>query len=108
MVIEGVHLVPGLSPARIDGALVVQAVLHLESAEVHRTRFHFRDSATGGVRPMDKYVSQLDEIRSIQSAIVEAADQAGVPVIESTNPERATAEVMELVLSLAEQLQPVR
>ncbi len=36
-----------------------------------------------------------------------AADQAGVPVIESTNPERATAELMELVLSLAEQLQPV-
>ncbi len=68
MVIEGVHLVPGLSPARIEGALVVHAVLHIENEEVHRTRFHVRDSATGGVRPMDKYVSRLDEIRQHSGA----------------------------------------
>jgi 2-phosphoglycerate kinase len=107
MVIEGVHLVPGLSQTRIEGALLVHAVLEIENEQVHRTRFHVRDSATGGVRAMDKYVSRLDEIRSIQNAIVDAAEQARVPVIESTNPERATAELMELVLSLAEQLQPV-
>ena len=69
--------------------------------------FHVRDSATGGVRPMDKYLSRLDEIRGIQEAIVEAAERTGVPVIESTDPERATAEVMELVLSCAERLQAV-
>ena len=104
MVIEGVHLVPGLAPAQIDGALVIHAVMHIESEDVHRMRFHVRDSATGGVRAMDKYLSRFEEIRSIQDAIVSIAARTGVPVIESTDPHRATNEVMELVLSSAEQL----
>ena len=73
MVIEGVHLVPGLVPAEIDGALVVHAVLRIDDAEVHRTHFHVRDAATGGVRAMDKYLDQLDEIRALQDSIVERA-----------------------------------
>ena len=107
MVIEGVHLVPGLAPAQIDGALVVHAVMHIEREDVHRMRFHVRDAATEGVRALDKYLSRFGEIRSIQDAIVDVAGKTGVPVIESTNPERATAEVMDLVLSCAERLQAV-
>ena len=102
MVIEGVHLVPGLAPAEIDGAIVVHAVMHIESEDVHRMRFHVRDSATGGVRAMDKYLSRFDEIRRIQKAILEVAEKRGIPVIEGTDPDRATNEVLELVLSRAE------
>ena len=107
MVIEGVHLVPGLAPAQIDGALVIHAVMHIESEDVHRMRFHVRDSATEGVRPLDKYLSRFGEIRSIQDAIVDVAEKTGVPVIEATDSERATNDVMELVLSRAERLQAV-
>jgi 2-phosphoglycerate kinase len=107
IVLEGVHLVPGLVPLEIEGALVVHAVLRIESEDVHRSHFHVRDAATGGVRAMEKYLTRMDDIRTIQDHIVEAAERTGVPVIESTNPERATAEVMELVLSLAERLEPV-
>jgi 2-phosphoglycerate kinase len=102
IVLEGVHLVPGLVPREIDGALVVHVVLRIDDEDVHRTHFHVRDAVTGGVRAMDKYLSCLEEIRTIQDFIVDSAEQTGVPVIESTNPERATAEVMELVLSRAE------
>jgi 2-phosphoglycerate kinase len=105
--LEGVHLVPGLVPVEIEGALVVHAVLKISDERVHRTHFHVRDAATGGLRAMDKYLSRLDDIRTIQEYIVERAERTGVPVIESVNPERATAEVMELVLSLAERLEPV-
>jgi 2-phosphoglycerate kinase len=107
IVLEGVHLVPGLVPREIEGALVVHVVLRIDAENVHRTHFHVRDAATGGVRAMDKYLTRLDDIRTIQDAIVESAEQTGVPVIESTNPERATAEVMELVLSLAQRLEVV-
>jgi 2-phosphoglycerate kinase len=107
MVIEGVHLVPGLAPAQIDGALVIHAVMHIEDEDVHRTRFHVRDSLTGGVRAMDKYLSRFEEIRSIQNAIVDVAQRAGVPVIESTDPNVATDAVMKLVLSSAERRQAV-
>jgi 2-phosphoglycerate kinase len=107
MVLEGVHLVPGMLPPSIDGAVVVHAVLRIDTDEVHRTHFHVRDLATGGTRAMEKYLSRLDEIRRIQDYIVERAERTSVPVIESTNPDRAIAEVMELVLLAAERLEGV-
>jgi 2-phosphoglycerate kinase len=105
MVLEGVHLVPGLMPAQIDGALVVHVVLAVESEEVHRTRFHVRDELTGGVRAMDKYLEQLEEIREIQTYLTERAERHGVPVIESSSIEGATAAVLDLVLASAKRLE---
>jgi 2-phosphoglycerate kinase len=102
MVLEGVHLVPGMMPAEIEGTLVVHAVLAVESEDVHETRFHIRDELTGGVRAMDKYLDQLYEIRQIQNYLVERADKHGVPVIESSSIERATTDVLELVLASAD------
>jgi 2-phosphoglycerate kinase len=99
MVIEGVHLVPGMVTAEIEGALVVHVVLAVDDERVHRTRFHVRDEATGGVRAMHKYLDQLDEIRLLQDSILERAERFGVPVIESSNPERAVAALLELVLA---------
>jgi 2-phosphoglycerate kinase len=105
MVLEGVHLVPGMMPAEIEGTIVVHAVLEVESEEVHRTRFHIRDELTGGVRAMDKYLDQLYEIRQIQEYLVERADKHRVPVIESSNIERATTAVLELVLASADRVE---
>ncbi len=105
MVIEGVHLVPGMVPAEIEGALLVHAVLRVESIEEHRTRFYVRDAATGGVRAMEKYLDRLAEIRLLQDAIVKRAEQRGVPVIESSSAEHATSALLELVLSSAERLE---
>src|SRR5438046_3047604 len=65
MVLEGVHLVPGMLPPEIDGALVVQCVLGVEHEEVHAANFFVRDAASDGVRPVDKYLDGLDDIRLI-------------------------------------------
>jgi 2-phosphoglycerate kinase len=107
MVLEGVHLVPGMVPRRTEHAIVVHAVLSVDNPNVHQTHFHVRDTATSGVRAMDKYLEQLEEIRRLQAYIVGRAEKVGVPVIESSNPERATAELMELVLTSVEELEPV-
>ena len=53
---------------------------------------------------MAKYLDRLDEIRLLQASIVERAERGGVPVIESSNPERAVAELLELVLVSSERL----
>src|SRR5207237_8212794 len=98
IVLEGVHLVPGLVALEIERALVVPVVLRMDSEDVHRMHFHVRDATTGGVRAMDKYLSRLEDIRALQDYIVHAAERSGVPVIESTNPERATTEAMALVI----------
>jgi 2-phosphoglycerate kinase len=107
LVLEGVHLVPGMVPAQIEGALVVQCVLRIESEEVHATHFHVRDVATGGVRAMDKYLERLRDIRRIQDYIVSRAERMGTPVIDNVSADQTTAAVMELVLSSAERLQAV-
>jgi 2-phosphoglycerate kinase len=108
MVLEGVHLVPGLIPEEsIEGALVVQCVLAIEDEETHASHFTIRDATSGGVRPVDKYMDRFDEIRRIQRLIVSRARRNGVPVIENTSMERAISSVMELVLSGADRLQKV-
>jgi 2-phosphoglycerate kinase len=105
MVLEGVHLVPGMMPVEIEGAIVVHTVLAVESEDVHRTRFHLRDELTGGMRAMHKYLDQLDEIRQIQSYLVERAEKHRLPVIESSNIDRATTAVLELVLASADRVE---
>ena len=106
MAIEGVHLVPGMVPQAIEGALLVHAVLLVESVEVHRSHFVVRDRATGGTRALGKYLDGFTEIRRLQEVIVERARREGVPVIESSSIERATTELLDLVLARAESLAP--
>jgi 2-phosphoglycerate kinase len=107
MVLEGVHLVPGMVPTEIEGALVVQFVLAIEDVEAHAAHFWMRDSTTGGVRGFDRYLDALGDIRAIQDHIVSRAEKAGVPVIENGNIELAIAQAMELVLESAERFEKV-
>jgi 2-phosphoglycerate kinase len=104
MVLEGVHLVPGLLPAEVEGALIVHAVLEISDADVHRLHFHVRDAVTGGVRAMDRYLDRLDDIRRVQSYVSGRARREGVPVVENANVERAIDRVIELVMDAAERV----
>ena len=106
-VLEGVHLVPGMLPAEIENALTVQCVLAIESEEAHAGHFWIRDLASEGVRPLDRYLEHLSDIRYLQDYIVERAEKEGVPVIDMHDREGATSAVMELVLSAADRLQKV-
>lgn len=106
MVLEGVHLVPGMVP-RVEGALAVHCVLAIEDEQAHAGHFWVRDTASSGLRPMRRYHDALGDIRSIQEAVLERADRHGVPVIENASIELAIATVMELVLTSAERLEKV-
>jgi 2-phosphoglycerate kinase len=101
MVIEGVHLVPGSLPLPTEGALVVSCVLAIHDEREHTRHFWTRDLASNGVRPLQKYLDSLSDIRSIQEHVVERAGRAGVPVIENENVEQTIRGVMELVLAAA-------
>jgi 2-phosphoglycerate kinase len=104
MVLEGVHLVPGMLPRRIEGALVVQCVLAINDAEAHASHFWIRDTDSDGVRPYEKYLDAFDDIRLVQAYILGRARKHDVPVVENGNIEEAIVEVMELVLNAAEPL----
>jgi 2-phosphoglycerate kinase len=102
LVLEGVHLVPGMLPP-IEGALVVHCVLAIEDPDLHESHFWVRDSRSEGLRPVRKYLDSLADIRLIQDFIIERARVSGVPVVENANIELTLGTVMELVLNVAEQ-----
>ena len=106
LVLEGVHLVPGMLPP-VEGAMVVHCVLAIEERERHEAHFWVRDAHSEGLRPVQKYVDALGDIRLLQDFIVERARSAGVPVVENTSIELAIGTVMELVLSEAERFAKV-
>jgi 2-phosphoglycerate kinase len=101
MVLEGVHLVPGMLPKEIEGALVVECVLAIDDAEAHASHFWIRDTDSEGVRPYEKYLDCFDDIRLIQTYILGRARKHAVPVVENGNIEDAIGQVMELVLDAA-------
>ena len=108
MVLEGIHLVPGMLPEQIEGALIVHVVMAIEPEEVHRSHFMIRDAKSGGTRPHAKYLDRLGDIRHLQDFIVEEARKSGVRVIDNQGIEKAIGEVLELVFESAERLEPVR
>jgi len=102
MVLEGVHLVPGLLPSLDDRALVTACVLNIDDETAHAQHFFTREAGTQ--RPMAKYLDRFEEIRRLQSFLVARAERAGVAVIENESADGATAAVAELVLSAAERV----
>jgi len=107
LVLEGVHLVPGMvevpSP---DLAVAVYVVLSIEDEDEHIRHFRFRDEDSEQ-RPESRYLERFDDIRRLQEVIVARAHRAGVPVIENEDADRAARTVADLVLDAAEQSRAV-
>jgi 2-phosphoglycerate kinase len=101
LVLEGVHLVPGMLPP-IDRAMVAHCVLSIENPELHESHFWVRDASSEGMRPVQKYLDSLADIRRIQNFIVERSREVGVPIVENASIELTIGTVLELVLSGAE------
>lgn len=95
MVLEGVHLVPGMLNEDLRRRCVpVEAVLVVQDDESHRGRFSVR----GGDRPAERYLAGFERIRKLQDFLVERAGAAGTPVIENDNIDKSLPRVMDLVL----------
>jgi 2-phosphoglycerate kinase len=105
-VLEGVHLVPGMLATEYPGAFVVQCVVAIEDENLHRSHFWVRDYSTEGLRPLEKYLDSLPQIRQIQEYLVERARRYDVPVIVNDSLDRAIGDVLDLVLRRADQLVP--
>jgi 2-phosphoglycerate kinase len=101
LVLEGVHLVPGMLPP-VEGAMVVHCVLAIEDEQLHESHFWVRDASSDGLRPVQKYLDALGDIRVVQDFILDQARSAAVPVVENGSIELSIGTVMELVLSSAE------
>jgi 2-phosphoglycerate kinase len=102
MALEGVHVVPGLLPTALEGAIVSQCLIAIRDEDEHARHFYVRDADSEGLRPVEKYLNALPQIRRIQDYLVARAEEAGVPVIENSDRETAVDAVIRLVLDTFE------
>jgi 2-phosphoglycerate kinase len=100
--LEGIHLVPGLLPRSFERAVVVECVLTISSEEEHASHFWVRDAGSEGVRPVEKYLHALPDIRRIQRYLVERAEKAGVPVIDNVDADATVNAIIDLVVAEVE------
>jgi 2-phosphoglycerate kinase len=95
IVIEGVHVAPGMLSEEIAGrCLVVEAVLVVEDDGLHRAHFEAR----GDRRPAERYLARFDQIRLVQEHLRGKASARGVAVIDNANIDEALGRVMDLVI----------
>jgi 2-phosphoglycerate kinase len=107
LVLEGVHLVPGLVELpRPERAVSVFAVLSIEDEDEHARHFTYREEDSE--RPESRYLERFDDIRILQEIIVERAHAEGVPVIENDDADRAARTVADLVLDAADRSRGAR
>jgi 2-phosphoglycerate kinase len=107
LVLEGVHLVPGMVELpRPDLAVSVFVVLSIEDEDEHARHFHYRDEGCSE-RPESRYLERFGDIRRLQDIIVGRARREGVPVIENEDADRAARTVADLVLEAAERSRAV-
>jgi 2-phosphoglycerate kinase len=107
MVLEGVHLVPGMVELpRPELAVSVFVVLSIEDEVEHMRHFRFRDEDSEQ-RPESRYLERFEDIRRLQELVVSRARREGVPVIENRDADRAARTVADLVLDAAERSRTV-
>ncbi len=101
LVLEGVHLVPGLVELpRPELAVSVFVVLAIGDERAHAQ--HFRNRFEDSERPESRYLERFADIRRLQDLLVARARQEGVPVIENDDADAAARAVADLVLDAAE------
>lgn len=96
MVIEGVHLVPGLIKSQIvKNDCVLQIQLHLEDENIHRSRLKRREGKSHNRGT--SYSQYFDNIREIQQYLHDQAIKHDIPIITVDDDEKALALIMKQI-----------
>jgi 2-phosphoglycerate kinase len=108
LIIEGVHMVPGMlasagAKERMSDALVLQLVIAVEDPHLHRSHFLVREQETSGRRAIARYLRNFDEIRKIQGFILERAQIEGTLVVNNTNIDDTVGLVVNALYDVIEQ-----
>ncbi len=98
LVMEGIHVVPGVSHAPVAGAVMVELMLVVGDERIHRERFGVREGRTGARRPQAPYVEHFAEIRMVQRWLERRATEADVPVLDVADLDDAADRAVEHVL----------
>ena len=106
IIVEGVHVHPGMVPfPDLEGAVYqVPLVLATLSEEAHRTRFLARSRAGG--RLAERYLESFASIRTIHAYILQQAEQHDRPILDTSEGDPPVEATMRVVTSILERSLP--
>ncbi len=106
VLVEGVHLHPGMVPfSDLEGsAFQIPIVLGTLSEEAHRSRFIARSRA--GRRLGERYLESFRAIRSIHDYILQQAEQVDWPLLDTSQGEPPVIDSLRWVTSFLEHRLP--
>ncbi|MCE5254254.1 MAG: zeta toxin family protein [Actinomycetia bacterium] len=108
LIVEGVHMVPGMlasvgAKERMKEVLLLQMVVAVNDAALHRSHFLVREQETSGRRAIARYLRGFDEIREIQDFILERARAEGTLVVDNVNIDDTLGLVVDALYDVIEQ-----
>ena len=107
LVVEGVHIVPGMLAAtgaqeRSDEALLLSLVVAVTDPNLHRSHFLVREQETSGRRALARYLKGFEEIRKIQELILDRAEADGTLVVDNVSIDDTVGTVVDALYGLIE------
>ena len=114
LLLEGVHIVPGMLGTSAgwasggDQALVLPMVVAVKDPELHRSHFLVRERATSGHRAVERYLQGFQEIRKIQEFILERARAEGTLVVDNVSIDDTVGLVVDALYDLIEETEEQR
>lgn len=107
LVVEGVHVVPGMladsgARERMSEVVLLAMVVAVSDPDLHRSHFLVREQETSGRRAIARYLKNFDEIRKIQDFILERARAEGTLIIENVNIDETVNLVVDALYDVIE------
>jgi len=99
LIIEGVHLVPGILTESVSKACFVELALVTEDIKAHQRNFMSRDISTSQKRSKEQYLSHFTEIRILNQFIADRAEEEGVAIIDKDDLDESIYIALEHVLN---------
>ncbi|MFH0914941.1 MAG: zeta toxin family protein [bacterium] len=108
LVVEGVHIVPGMLASaaareRMEDALFLPMVVAVSDPKLHRSHFLVREQETSGRRVLARYLKGFEEIRKIQDFILERAETEGTLVVDNVSIDDTVGTLVDALYDLIEQ-----
>jgi 2-phosphoglycerate kinase len=107
LIVEGVHVVPGMLAAegakeRMSEILLLPMVVAVTDPKLHRSHFLVREQETSGRRAIARYLKQFEEIRKVQDFILERARAEGTLVVDNVHIDDTVGLVVDALYDVIE------
>ncbi len=112
IVVEGVHMVPGMlasmgAKERVPEVFLLPLVVSVRDEELHRSHLLVREQETAGKRAVARYLRNFPEIRRIQDFILEQAEREGTLVVDNVNIDDTVVSIVDALYDVIEEAEGV-